>query len=34
LCPTKQIDQTRVSCEHIRRGRIERHWASRRSNSG
>jgi hypothetical protein len=34
LCPTKQNDQTRVSSEHIRKGRVKRHWASRRSSSG
>ena len=32
--PTKQNNQTRMSGEHIRKGRVKRHRASRRSSSG
>lgn len=34
LCSTKQNNQARVSGENICKGGVERHGASRRSNSG
>jgi len=34
LCPAEQNEQARVSGKHFVEGRVERHWASRRSNSG